>query len=211
MKRPFLLCMLLTGVLLVTTTAQAAMVTLILKSGRKIQGDLISQDTIRVKISVGGIPYTYYRDEIERIDDGITPSGPVDLDKLVDKSLRAVESIPPVKVELIQRYMGINGTRESIAKIFAQIIKEAPPESVESFNQIFKVDEVLLRLVPIYDKYYTEEELRQFIEFYGTVAAQKMITVTPEIMQQAMTVSAQYFKERIPQNSPAGVPNVIKK
>lgn len=201
MKKYRIICLVFAVLFSTVLGAQAAAVTLVLKSGRKVQGELISQDNIRVKISVGGIPYTYYRDEIEKIDDGRVGTGPISLEKLVDKSLRSVESIPPVKVELIQRFMGINGTRESMARIFAQIVKEAPPEAVDSFNQIFKVDEVLLRLVPIYDKYYTEEELREFIAFYGTPAAQKMISATPNIMQEAMDVSAQYFRERIPQDS----------
>src|SRR3989338_8786637 len=78
-------------------------VTVYLKNGRKIQGEIISQDQIRVKINVGGIPYTYYRDEIEKIDDGKVKGGTVPLADLVDKSLRGVENIPAAKREVLFR------------------------------------------------------------------------------------------------------------
>jgi len=179
--------------------AFAATVTLYLKNGRKVQGNLISEDSARIKLEVGGIPYTYYRDEIAKIDDGRV-TGPVPLAELVDRSLRAVENIPPSKRDLIFRLMDANGTRASMGRIFAQILKDIPAESAATFNEIFKVDEVLLRLVPIYDKYYTDEELKELITFYRSPVGRKVIETIPSIMQEAMMVSANYFKERIPEN-----------
>ena len=190
--------------------ALAAPVTLYLKNGRKIQGEIISEEPYRIKINVDGIPYTYYRDEIDKIDDDRT-KGTVPLAELVNRSLRAVENIPVSKRDLILRLMQANGTRESMGRIFAQIIKGVPPENAATFNEIFKVDEVLLRLVPIYDKYYTDDDLGELINFYRSPVGQKVIAATPAIMQEAMTVSANYFKERIPENLPRTPSAAIQK
>ncbi len=212
MKRKIAFCVFL-SLLLSAQAVWAQKVTVYLKNGRKIEGQLMSQDNVRVRVSVDGIPYTYYRDEVEKIDDGTVkaPTGPVSLDKLVDKSLRQAENIPQAKRDLIVRFMNVNGTRDSIARIFSQIIRDVPPESAQTFNEIFKVDEVLLRLLPVYDKYYTEDELREMINFYSTPTANKMIRITPTIMQEVMNVSAAYFQERIPENPPAAGSNRPKK
>jgi hypothetical protein len=40
--------------------------------------------------------------------------------------------------------------------------------------------------VPIYDKYYTETDIDQLIEFYKSPVGKKMIEVQPQLTQESM-------------------------
>ena len=48
-----------------------------------------------------------------------------------------------------------------------QIEKEKPDEA-QKIRQRVKVDEIIERLLPIYDRNFTSEDLKAFIDFYGS-------------------------------------------
>ena len=51
-------------------------------------------------------------------------------------------------------------------------------------------------LVDIYDKYFTQEEINDFIRFYKSKSGQKMVTKIPDIHKEIMTVmTAKYTQE----------------
>ena len=41
-------------------------------------------------------------------------------------------------------------------------------------------------MIPIYDKYYTEDDIKQLTDFYQTPIGKKVISNTPLIMQESM-------------------------
>jgi len=49
--------------------------------------------------------------------------------------------------------------------------------------------------IPIYDKYFTEEEIRQIIAFYKTPIGQKIISTMPSVMREAMNAGEAWGKE----------------
>jgi len=59
-------------------------------------------------------------------------------------------------------------------------------------------DELMDRLVPIYDKTFTEEELKGIIGFYETPTGRKLLEATPKVMEEANDVSEQWARELIP-------------
>ena len=61
---------------------------------------------------------------------------------------------------------------------------------------IFDINGIIRQIVPIYDKYYSPEELREIIAFYKTPAGQKMIEVTPKIMSEFLQASVDAIKQR---------------
>ena len=71
-----------------------------------------------------------------------------------------------------------------------------PEERRGLYEELFNVEEIIERLVPLYDKYYTEKELWSIVEFYESPAGKKALEVTPEIMKESIGVSLEYFKEK---------------
>ena len=50
-------------------------------------------------------------------------------------------------------------------------------------------------MVPIYDKYYTEEEINQIIAFYNSPVGKKMISTMPLVMQESMAAGQAWGKQ----------------
>jgi len=55
------------------------------------------------------------------------------------------------------------------------------------FNERIDLDAVLEGVyVPLYDRYFTETELREIVAFYRTPAGRKMVVVLPSLMQDGL-------------------------
>ena len=65
------------------------------------------------------------------------------------------------------------------------------------------MDEIIARLVPIYAKYYTTDDLKQLIAFYKGPLGQKHIKATPALMEDSMVETVKYFQEKMPQQNKA--------
>jgi hypothetical protein len=48
-------------------------------------------------------------------------------------------------------------------------------------------------MVVLYDKYFSQAEINDFISFYKTPSGQKMINMTPDIQKDLMTVMMQKY------------------
>lgn len=60
------------------------------------------------------------------------------------------------------------------------------------FKSKFKVEDVIRLVTPIYDKYLSTDDVKGLIVFYKTPLGQKMITVMPAMMNEAMQTGAKY-------------------
>ncbi len=60
------------------------------------------------------------------------------------------------------------------------------------FDQDFKWEDLQPKLVDIYIKAFTEDELNQLAAFYKTPVGQKALTQLPEMMKQGAAVGQQY-------------------
>lgn len=54
-------------------------------------------------------------------------------------------------------------------------------------------------IIPIYDKYFTDAELKQMIQFYSTALGQKAIKVMPSILQEGMAAGQRWGESLGPQ------------
>ncbi len=50
---------------------------------------------------------------------------------------------------------------------------------------------------PLYDKYYSEEDLRVLIEFYKTPTGQKTVQVMPQLLQESMQRTSQIIQPQV--------------
>ena len=86
-------------------------------------------------------------------------------------------------------------------QILSMIEQQAPalPESVKAEIQAMFSEEALLslmdRMVPIYAKYYTQQDMDDLIAFYDTPLGKKLSTVQPQITLESMSVAQQWAAE----------------
>lgn len=71
----------------------------------------------------------------------------------------------------------------------------------EKFNERFRdrvgYDEILERVyIPLYDKYFDEQEIREIVAFYRSPVGEKSLRVMPSLMQEALDRSSEIIAPR---------------
>lgn len=106
------------------------------------------------------------------------------------------------KISSIKTLLEITGSGklgvQVIQNMFASYKKSMPNVPDEFWNNFIKEvnPEVLTTMIiPIYDKYYTAEEINKMIEFYQTPLGKKIISTMPQIMQESMQAGQSWGKE----------------
>ena len=163
-----------------------------LKDGRMIQGSIIERTAFYYVVSTDGVETKYFNNQIDRIEASTvtSASGSVTIDAA------QIPSVSQQKVELIVRFMEINGTIGNLKNSFERTLAQAPEDKREMMTTLLNLNDIVQLLIPIYDKYYTEEDLRQLIDFYQSPVGQKVFDVTPQIMKETLEASINYFKDK---------------
>ena len=201
--------------------ASAATVNLI--NGSVVQGDIVKQNSKSLQISVDGVPMTYYSDEIKDIDGKPFAAGQkepaLQPETVAQPETTAQHEIGPLPVSapapvpeagttdqdkkaLILKFIDVFGTRQSLTNNFELMLKQiekAKPDEAQKIRQRVKVDEIIERLLPIYDRHFTSEDLKVFIAFYGSAEGQKLIGTIPDLMKESVQESVKYMEERFPE------------
>ncbi|MEI6437498.1 MAG: DUF2059 domain-containing protein [Candidatus Omnitrophota bacterium] len=195
--------------------------TIYLKSGATATGKIVQKTDASVVIDIGGASVTYYKDEIDRIDDAApaapaaavpAPAAPVAVAPAVPASVAAAVAtdqpagtISPSKHDLIMKFVDVFGTRASMKANFEQMMSSLSPEESAKLRGAFNVDDIIEQLVPLYDKYFTEADLTAFVNFYGSADGKKLVSTIPQIMRGSVEVSAKYFESHMPEEFKKGV------
>ena len=109
------------------------------------------------------------------------------------------------KLNDIRTLLEVTGAANLAMQVMNQLItsfKASSPEVPDSFWDKF-IREVNPRdlvdlVVPIYDKYFTQQEIKDLLAFYKTPLGEKTITVTPLLMRESMA-AGQLWGEKIGQ------------
>jgi len=111
----------------------------------------------------------------------------------------ATSAVSPEKQVLIEKMFAVAGAKSLMEKQLAVIIPttkqlypEVPDEFWRRFAQKMNIEELAKQIYPIYDKYFTAEDLKAFIAFYETPAGQKMAKTLPQMMQEMTTTCSQW-------------------
>lgn len=187
MKKFFLL------VVVVLLSSAALAETVNLKNGQTITGKILEKDAQSIKLESNGVATTYYMDEIKDID-GKTIEAPVPAKAIVDD--------PKEKRALILKFIEVFGTRKVMAQNFEMMfesLSQEKPDMASKLREKVKVDEIIERLIPLYEKHFTSQELKSYIEFYSSPVGAKLINNISVIMKESIAVSTDYIKEKFPE------------
>ena len=114
------------------------------------------------------------------------------------------------KEDIIKQFVQIYGVKENMQANFNQMTATLKPDQAEAFRQSVKVDEIIQLLLPIYDKYFSADDLRAYIRFYSSVEGKKLVQTLPLLMKDSVDVSMKYLDAHLPeslkqeQEAPAG-------
>ena len=114
--------------------------------------------------------------------------------------------IDPVKDADIRSLMELVGARDQIQdavsnsseqyreKLLATVPNNDKGQAfvtsfIESYQKKFDVGQMTEQLVAIYDKHYTDDEIKTMLQFYGSPVGQKVAAETPKIGREIQVVS----------------------
>ncbi len=101
------------------------------------------------------------------------------------------------KRDLITALMDASGTKENMNKVLNQLLGQASAEGARKIRDIINIDEVLDQIAPIYEKYFSDDELKGLVSFYRSPLGQKLLLATPLIVQDSAEVSRVYFQKKV--------------
>ena len=168
--------------------------TIYLRDGRVLKEKIIQRESYYIITEVNGFPRKYYMGQIKRIEED-TPEGAIDMDNIDVEQFENI-GMPIGKAKLIVVLIDVSGFRQNMEENLKKVVDGVPEEQKDHYRELFNAEEIIERLIPLYDKYYTEEELWDIIQFYESPAGKKAIEATPKIMKESIGVSLEYFKEK---------------
>lgn len=106
------------------------------------------------------------------------------------------------KIDKIRKMLELTGSAK-LGKQVAQNMIASFKQSYTSVDQAFwddfereiKAEDLINLMLPIYDKYYTEEDIDQLIAFYNSPIGKKMTENLPMITQESMVAGQAWGKK----------------
>jgi hypothetical protein len=106
------------------------------------------------------------------------------------------------KIQNIKKLLEITGTKDLTQQIIAQMLDlmkaeypQVPEKFWDSFVAELRPDEMIDEFIPLYSKYYSNEEIKQLIAFYQTPVGKKTIAILPQISRDSSAIGLRYGRE----------------
>ena len=120
--------------------------------------------------------------------------------------------IDPAKEQDIRNLLELNGTKDLVMQVidtglqqmrtnFARTLpqNDRARQFTDAFALKFKTklnaDMFVDRVVPIYDKYFSEEDIKGLLKFYGTPLGQRTIQALPQITRESQAIGSELGKK----------------
>lgn len=101
-----------------------------------------------------------------------------------------------VKTKELLELMGATDSMKQMLPVVIEQVKAQYPNVSHSYWDKFKnkidTNELIDLIVPVYNKYYTEAEIDQLVQFYKTPIGQKVRKVTPQVSVESMQAGQQW-------------------
>ena len=102
----------------------------------------------------------------------------------------------------VRRFMEASGAAKLMTQMLDSMIqsmgstmKEVPPEFWTEFRKEVKVNDLIDKIIPVYQKHFTSAEMNQLVQFYESPAGKKLTQEQPMIMQESMKIGQAWGQE----------------
>jgi uncharacterized protein len=104
-----------------------------------------------------------------------------------------------VEIEKTLRLVGMEKLmtqmKTQMFTMFREKMKEAPEDYWKRAEAKFDMAELIQLIMPLYDKYYTMEDLKALNAFYESSVGQKVLSTLPQITQESMKIGQAWGEE----------------
>jgi uncharacterized protein len=106
------------------------------------------------------------------------------------------------KTNNIKKLLDVTGSRNLSRKIVTQLINglkaeypQVPGKFWDAFMSEINPDKMVDEYIPIYSKYFTNQEIKEIIAFYETPLGKKTLSVIPQISQESTAIGIKYGRQ----------------
>ena|SRR5687768_2889316 len=114
----------------------------------------------------------------------------------------APATIAKEKVVEIQKTLRLVGMEKLMTQMktqmftmFREKMTQVPEEYWKRAEAKFDMAELIQLIIPVYDKYYTTEDLKALNAFYESPVGQKVLSTLPQITQESMRIGQAWGEE----------------
>ena len=101
----------------------------------------------------------------------------------------------------IERYIEVSNQKDQFIQLMDMMFEQyidmldiVPPEAWEAIRGSIssETDEIIDLLVPVVDKYFTHDDIRELIKFYESPIGKKLNDVTPQMMPELYEIGSNW-------------------
>jgi len=122
------------------------------------------------------------------------PPGPQALNSTAGPDA-AAPAVDPAKVAEIRKLLELVGTVKMTHQMMNQMIStfrmqnnDVPSEFWDRFEKEMNLQDLIDKIIPVYAKYYSLDDLKAVNAFYQSPVGQRMLASTPQILQESMQI-----------------------
>ena len=112
------------------------------------------------------------------------------------------KSMDPAKEKDIRRLLELTGAATLGAQVmnqmlqtFRQTMPNVPADFWPELQKELNPNELVEKVIPVYDKHLSAQELKDIIKFYETPSGKKLLAAQPAIMQDSSVVGQEWGRE----------------
>jgi hypothetical protein len=117
-------------------------------------------------------------------------------------AIKIPSTIDPAMAVEIRRMLELTGTTQRLQAMMQQMfamfkarMPNVPPEKWDRMEKQMDLDELIERIIPLYDKYYSLDDLKAANAFYASPAGRRILAASPQIMHDSMQVGEEWGRE----------------
>ena len=120
-------------------------------------------------------------------------------DSLMHKSFDAITS--SIVTNMTAQFKGDTAIQSKMAAVFKKSMESSKKIAMKLLNE---------DMVEIYDKYFTQQEINDYIGFYKTKSGQKMIQTIPNIQKDIMAAMSAKYTPALQEEIMKGFDQIVK-
>ncbi len=125
-------------------------------------------------------------------EDQTSPAAAKPIDPVKDADIRSLMELIGVRDQM--QDADANSSEQYREKLLATVPNNDKGQAfvtsfIESYQKKFDVDQLTEQLVRIYDRHYSDDEIKTLLQFYGSPLGQKVAAETPKIAREIQAAS----------------------
>jgi hypothetical protein len=102
----------------------------------------------------------------------------------------------------IEKMLRLTGMEKMMGQVMTQVLSSfktqqsgIPEEFWTKIQKKINTRELIDKIIPLYDKYYSLEDLKAANAFYESPAGQRILKATPQLMQESMKIGQEWGRK----------------